>query len=130
MQANRATPYKMTREDILDLFKAIDDFDTKTFASYFDENAEFRFANIPVISGKNNIFDFVAGFFQAIKGISHKNLEIWELEGIRFVNGNVTYTRYDNSKLSVDFSNTFKLKGNKIREYRFFIDNSELFKQG
>jgi len=120
----------MTQKDIQDLFDAIDGFDTKKFASYLDEDANFRFANIPVVSGKNNIFDFVAGFFQGIKGIAHKNLETWELEGIRFVNGTVTYTRHDNSTLMVDFSNTFRLNGNKIKEYRIFIDNSELFRQG
>ena len=120
----------MTTKDIQELFKAIDAFDTQKFASFLDENANFRFANIPVVSGKNNIFEFVAGFFQGIKGISHKNLEIWELEGIRFVNGNVTYTRHDNSTLSVDFAYTFRLKDNKIKEYRIFIDNSELFRQG
>jgi hypothetical protein len=120
----------MTENDIRDLFNAIDAFDTKKFASYLDEEANFSFANIPMVSGKNNIFDFVAGFFQGIKKIAHKNLEIWELDGIRFVNGNVTYTRHDNSTLSVDFSNTFKLNGDKIKEYRIFIDNSELFKQG
>ena len=120
----------MTTEDIQDLFKAIDAFDTRKFASYLDENANLRFANMPVVSGKNNIFEFVAAFFQGIKGIRHKNLEIWELEGIRFVVGNVTYTRHDKSTLSVDFSNTFKLKGDRIKEYRIFIDNSELFRQG
>ena len=120
----------MTKKDIQDLFNAIDAFDTQKFATYLDEGADFHFANIPTVSGKNNIFEFVAGFFQGIKSIRHKNLEIWELEGIRFVNGNVTYTRHDNSTLSVDFSNTFKLNGDKIKEYRIFIDNSELFKQG
>ena len=120
----------MTQKDIHDLFNAIDNFDTKACASFLDENAHFRFANMPLLSGKNNIFDFVAGFFQGIKGISHKNLEIWELEGVRIVNGNVTYTRHDNSTLSVDFANTFRLSGDKIRDYRIFIDNSELFKQG
>jgi hypothetical protein len=120
----------MIRKDIHDLFDAIDAFDTNKFASYLDEEADFRFANMPVVSGKNNIFDFVAGFFQGIKGISHKNLETWELEGIRFVNGTVTYTRHDNSTLTVDFSNTFRLVGDKIKEYRIFIDNSELFRQG
>lgn len=118
----------MTQKDIQDLFGAIDKFDTKAFASYLDENARFKFANIPVITGKNNIFEFVAGFFQSIKAIRHKNLESYELEGIRFVMGNVTYTRLDGSTLSVDFSNTFKLNGNKIKDYLIFIDNSDLFK--
>ena len=118
----------MTKKDILDLFAAIDRFDTETFASYLDEDARFKFANIPVITGKNNIFEFVAGFFQSIKAIRHKNFEIYELEGIRFVLANVTYTRLDGTTLSVDFSNTFKLKGNKIKDYLIFIDNSELFR--
>ena len=117
----------MTQKDIHDLFKAIDEFDTKAFSSYLDENANFKFANIPLITGKNNIFDFVAGFFQSIKAIRHKNLEIYELDGIRIVNGNVTYTRLDGSTLSVDFSNTFKLNGNKIKDYLIFIDNSALY---
>lgn len=118
----------MTHKDIQDHYAAIDKFDTKAFASYLDENARFKFANIPVIKGKNNVFEFVAGFFQSIRAIRHKNLEIYELEGIRFVMGNVTYTRLDGSTLSVDFSNTFRLNGNKIIDYLIFIDNSELFK--
>ena len=118
----------MTKKDIQNLFNAIDNFDTRSFASYLDENARFRFANIPVVSGKNNIFDFVAGFFQSIKAIRHKNLEIYELDGIRFVMGNVTYTRLDGSTLSVDFSNAFILNGDKIKDYLIFIDNSALFK--
>ena len=118
----------MTQKDIHDLFAAIDKFDTKVFASYLDDKARFKFANIPVIPGQPTIFEFVAGFFQSIKAIRHKNLEIYELEGIRFVMGNVTYTRLDGSKLSVDFSNTFRLNGNKIKDYLIFIDNSDLFK--
>ncbi len=120
----------MTKEDIQGLFNAIDAFDTKTFASFLDEDAHFKFGNIPVIKGKDAIFEFVAGFFQAIKGIRHTNLESWELEGIRFVNGTVSYTRLDGSILTVNLSKTLKLKGSKIKEYLIFIDNSELFKAG
>jgi hypothetical protein len=118
----------MTKEDILSLFKAIDKFDTHSFASYLDDEANFKFGNMPVVKGKNAIFEFVAGFFQAIKAIKHTNLEIWEIEGIRFVNGTVSYTRLDGSILTVNFANTFKLTGNKIGEYLIFIDNSALFK--
>ena len=81
----------MTIEDINSLFKSIDRFDTKSFVSHLHEEASFKFGNMPAVKGKNAIFDFVAGFFQAIKAIHHTNLEVWELEGIRFVNGTVTY---------------------------------------
>ena len=118
----------MTKEDIRSLFSAIDAFDTKTFVSFLDGEANFKFGNMPVVKGKDAIFEFVAGFFQAIKGIRHTNLESWELEDIRFVNGTVSYTRLDGSTLTVNFSNTFKLRGGKIRDYLIFIDNSELFR--
>jgi hypothetical protein len=118
----------MTREDILKLFNSIDNADVSTFLSYLDVDANFKFANIPVVSGTKNIGEFLEGFFKSIKSLKHKNLEIYELTGIRFVNGNVTYTRHDGSTLSVDYSNTFKLKGNKIKDYLIFVDNSELYK--
>jgi len=118
----------MTKKDIQSLFDSIDAFDTKTFVSFIHDEGNFKFGNMPVVKGKDAIFEFVAGFFQAIKGIRHTNLESWELEGIRFVNGTVTYTRLDGSALTVNFSNTFKLKGDKILDYLIFIDNSELFK--
>jgi hypothetical protein len=120
----------MTKEDINSLFGSIDTFDTKAFASYLDEDVNFKFGNMPAVKGRSAAFDFVAGFFQAIKSISHTSLETWELNGVRFVNGLVTYTRLDGSTLSVPFSNTFKLNGDKIRDYLIFIDNSELFKNG
>ncbi|MCB8999348.1 MAG: nuclear transport factor 2 family protein [Bacteroidales bacterium] len=118
----------MTKQDILKLFKSIDESDTKTFLTFLDDNANFKFANMPVVSGKKNIGEFLDGFFKSIRSLSHKNLEIYELEGIRFVNGNVTYTRHDGSTLSVDYSNTFKMKGDKIFDYLIFVDNSELYK--
>ena len=119
----------MTKEDILSLFKAIDRFDTRSFTEFLHEDADFRFGNMPAVKGRNAIFEFVAGFFQAIKAIKHTNLEIWELEGIRFVNGTVTYTRLNGTTLKVNFSNTFKLKDGRIRDYLIFIDNSDLFKR-
>jgi hypothetical protein len=118
----------MTKKDIQSLFDAIDRFDTRTFISFLHADARFKFGNMPVVRGKDAIFEFVAGFFQAIRSIRHTNLEVWKLEGIRFVNGTVTYTRLDGSTLTVPFANTFKLEGDKIMDYLIFIDNSELFK--
>jgi hypothetical protein len=118
----------MEKQDILRLFKSIDEADVKTFLTFLDEEANFKFANLPVVSGKKNIGEFLDGFFKSIRSLSHKNLEVYELDGVRFVNGNVTYTRHDGSTLSVDYSNTFKLKNGRIRDYLIFVDNSELYK--
>lgn len=118
----------MDKKNILSLFKAIDTSDVTAFLTFLDNDANFKFANMPVVKGKEEIGKFLEGFFKSIKSLKHKNLEIYEIEGIRFVNGNVTYTRHDGSTLSVDYSNTFKLKGDKIFDYLIFVDNSELYK--
>ena len=118
----------MNKKDVLNLFKAIDDTDVSSFLTYLHPDASFKFANLPVVTGKKNIGEFLEGFFKSIKSLVHKNLEVYELEGIKFVNGHVTYTRHDNTTLSVDYSNTFKLKDDKIFDYHIYVDNSELYK--
>jgi len=118
----------MNKTDITNLFQAIDNFDTDTFVSFLDENAIFRFGNMPPVNGKDNIQPFIAGFFQSIKAIRHDQIETWEMEGVKLMNGRVTYTRHDGSELTVFFSNTFKMRGDKIGEYLIFVDTSELYR--
>ncbi len=42
--------------------------------------------------------------------------------------GDVTYTRLDNSVLTVNFCDVFKIRRSLISEYYIYIDWSELFK--
>lgn len=118
----------MNKENIHEVFNAIDSFDSDKFVSYMTDDAAFRFGNMPAVEGKENIREFVAGFFKSIKGIKHDQMEIWEADGVKLMNGRVTYTRHDDSLLSVFFANTFKMKGDKIKDYFIFVDTSELYK--
>ena len=117
----------MTKEDFGSLFKAIDDMNTQEFVSYLNDDALLRFGNQSVVEGKSAIFEYIDAFFKAIKAIAHSELEVWELSDVSFVNGRGTYTRHDDTQLSVVFSNTFKMKDNLIQEYLIYVDNSELF---
>ena len=119
----------MNKNDIMNLFKAIDSFDTNAFVSYLDEGSLLRFGNMPSVKGKAQIHQFIDGFFQSIKAIKHDQLEIWETSNDILMNGRVTYTRHDDSELIVHFANTFKLAGNKISDYLIFVDTSELYKE-
>lgn len=109
------------------LFQAIDNKDTETFLSFLSDDAVFRFGNIPPVEGRENIGQFLDNWFPTIRSVSHDQIEIWEAEGVKIMNGRVTYTRHDGSKLPVFFSNTFKMKGEKIREYFIFVDTSQLY---
>jgi limonene-1,2-epoxide hydrolase len=93
------------------------------------DDAVFRFGNMPGVEGKENIRNFVTGFFSSIKAIKHDPIEIWSNDGVRLMNGRVSYTRHDHTVLSVPFSNTFKLVGDKVKDYFIFVDTSELYKQ-
>lgn len=119
----------MTKQDVYSVFESIDQFDPETFVSFMTEDASFRFGNIPAVTGRDHIRNFVGQFFQSIKAIRHDQLEVWEHEGVMLMNGRVTYTRHDDSDLQVFFANTFKLQGGKIKEYLIFVDTSELYKQ-
>mgnify|MGYP006303551967 FL=1 len=119
----------MEKNDFIHLFNSIDRMDANEFASYLNEDAWLRFANLPTVQGKENIKDFIDNFFKSIGGIRHDGLEIWQLPDVTFVNGKVTYTRKNGTDLSVYFSNTFKMKDGKLNEYLIHVDNSLLYSE-
>jgi len=110
------------------VYQSIDHADAAKFASYISPEGIFRFANIPAVKGNKAIEVFVESFFKSLKGINHSNLESWSSDNVIFVNGNVKYTRHNNSSLEVPFSCTWKMKEGLIDEYLVFVDTSELYK--
>ena len=106
----------------------VDAMDTPGFVNLFTEEGSFRWANMAPVVGKQNLTNFLTGFFQSIRSISHTDLEYWEHPGVKIASGYVTYTRLDNSQLRVPFSVILKFKGELINEFLIFIDTSELYK--
>lgn len=114
-------------EWIKDLFNSIDEMNSEKFVSFFAEDGAFVFGNNPAANGKENVYQMVDGFFKSIKAISHKDLRTWQDQDRVITEGNVTYTRHDDTQLSVDFCNVFTMIGDKVQNYRIYIDNSELY---
>ncbi|GGF52902.1 nuclear transport factor 2 family protein [Alteromonas lipolytica] len=110
------------------LFQAIDNQDADSFAAFLAENATFRFGNAPAVHGREAIKAAVSGFFDSISAISHTLNEAWQTPAGAVSHGAVTYTRLDNSTLTVPFCNVFKIRDNLIEEYLIFVDNSELYR--
>lgn len=116
-----------TEQFVTDVFRSIDRMEAGIFAGFFTEEGEFRFGNMPSVVGRSAIEEFTNGFFKAIKGIRHTELQHWLSGNYLLVNGRVAYTRHDGSGLVVPFSVTWKLVGDKIANYLVFVDNSALF---
>lgn len=110
------------------LFNAIDSKDSGTFAQFISEHGTFRFGNMPAVTGRDNIEQFVDQFFSGIHAISHHISESWQTPGCVICHGSVTYIRHDQSELTVPFSNILKVDNDdKISDYLIFADVSALF---
>jgi hypothetical protein len=91
------------------------------------EDSIFLFGNQEAVRGKQAIRDYVAEFFKMIKASEHKVLDFWEGENSIVWQGEVTYTRLDEKKVTINFVNVFYMSGDLIKDYLIYIDNSPLF---
>ena len=107
----------------------IDAKDSETFASYITENGTFRFGNNEPVMGRKEIDNYVAAFFNMIKKSEHSVVNFWEQESSIIWQGEVIYTRLDDKKVKVYFTNIFYMKDELIDQYLIYIDNSPLFAQ-
>ncbi len=117
------------RHLIAELFFAIDDRDAYRFSEFLSQDCLFRFGNGQSITGKNAVHDVVESFFHSIAALSHEITEFIETENQVVCHGLVTYTRLDNSVLTVPFANIFKMTQHKITEYLIFVDISNLYQR-
>ena len=107
--------------------RSIDDQDVTNFSACLTDDCSFRFGNVPPVSGKEQVASFVAAFFDSIDALSHTISDAWHMPDCIICHGTVTYTRHDQSVLSVPFSNILKLKDDRICEYLIFADTSALY---
>lgn len=113
---------------INELFESIDSKNTEKFVSYITEDGEFIFANMPPAVGRSNIIEFLNNFFPSIKQLKHNVSEVFSFNDVVVMKGKVTYTRHDDSTLSVKFCNIFNMETGKIKKYDIYMDSSQLYK--
>ncbi len=80
---------------VTNLFKTVDELDVKGFLSFLTDDATFTFANVPGVTGHDEIGAFIGGFFSSINGIHHVLHDTWEHPDTIICRGEVTYTRLD-----------------------------------
>lgn len=113
--------------DIKALFESIDRMDTEAFLSFLSDDVTFRFGNAEPIQGKEVVGAAVGGFFQSIRSLNHSLIDTISQDDTLVCHGNVTYTRHDDSNLSVPFANVFKMSDGKVKDYLIFVDISQLY---
>ena len=109
------------------MFAAIDAMDADAFASFLADDACFRFGNAPAVTGRTNIRDAVGGFFGAIKALRHRLLHTWAHSDAVICEGEVTYTRPDDSEVTIPFANVLQIADGRVSAYHIYIDMTPLY---
>ena len=110
-----------------DLFKAVDARDTERFLGFLTDEASFRFGSAPLAQGKEAIRAAVDGFFSTIAACQHVLARIVVDGDVIICEGEVTYTRHDDSQISLPFANIFELEGELISSYKIYADAGPLY---
>ena len=116
----------MEKSWIENMFAAIDRKDTDAFMDFLAPSCIFRFGNMPLLEGKENIRNFTRDFFASLEAISHDLTEIWNIPNGIVCHGRVKYTRKDASTLVIPFADILKRKDKGITQYLIFADASVL----
>ncbi len=112
---------------VRELFSSVDNMDTEAFLDFLEDDALFRFGSEQTITGKEAIRETIEAFFASIKGLRHEILETWFEAGTVICQGEVTYTRKDDSDVTIPFVNILRMGSNRIREYLIYIDIKPLY---
>ena len=116
-------------EEVRETFDLLDAFDVDGFAALLSDDAQVVFGNTPALVGIPAISEGQEGFFAAIKSMSHEidPEHVWSKPGSFVVSGKVTYTRHDDSTLTIPFADVFELDGNRISRLDVHFDVAPLF---
>lgn len=116
-----------TQKWLDELADTIDSKNAKKFSEYITEEGSFRFGNAEEVKGRKAIEDYVAAFFGMINASKHETVNCWNTGEHIIWEAKVTYTRKDDKKVTVNFTNVFDMKGDLVDKYKIYIDNTPLF---
>lgn len=86
-----------------------------------------RFGNAEPIDGREAVRDAWASFCQDLNGVKHDLVEQWTIDATTIVEASVTYTRRDDSQVTVPVVTIYRERGGEIHDYRIYIDLAPLF---
>lgn len=109
------------------LFADIDSMEPERFASHLANDVTMRFGNADPIRGRDAVRTAWANFCANLSGVHHDVVEQWTIDATTIVEAEVTYTRGDDSKVTVPVVTIYRQRGGEINDYRIYIDLAPLF---
>ncbi|ATG36751.1 Ketosteroid isomerase-related protein [Phaeobacter piscinae] len=108
------------------LYSAVDAMNAEAVASFLTDDVTFRLGNFDAITGRKAVEDANASFFATIRAMGHTITGIWISGNAVFCEGEVHYTRTDQSEHKVPFATRLGLRDDKIATYNVYADISGL----
>lgn len=118
---------KNVRDFAKSVFSTIDGQNSAGFLAFLDPEAVFIFGNAPPVHGSAAIGEAADRFFDAITELHHEVEQVWHINDFIICRLSVTYTAHDGRLLQLPAATIWQLAGDKITDYRIYIDNSPLF---
>jgi hypothetical protein len=109
------------------LFEDIDSMDPDRYARHLSQDVVLRFGNSEPVVGRLAVRDAWAAFCADLRGVRHELVECWVLGPATIVEARVTYTRANDSTVTVPAVTIYRASGDLIDDYRIFIDLAPLF---
>lgn len=116
-----------TRDYVSRVYADVDSMDVRKLLAHLTEDCAFIFGNAEPVIGHPAIQAYIGGFMGMIAGIVHEIEDVWRVDDVVIVRQKVTYTRKDQSQVSYPAAIIWRLRGERICEFRIYVDNSTLF---
>lgn len=110
-----------------ELFAAIDAKDADAFVEFLTPEGRFLFGSMPAAEGRDAVREAVNGFFGTIKGLEHALHKVIQTGDTLVTEGVVTYTRHDDTAITLPFVDVFEYDGELISEYKIYMDIGPLY---
>jgi limonene-1,2-epoxide hydrolase len=110
-----------------DLFADIDSMQPERFTAHLADDVTMRFGNADPIHGRDEVGQAWAAFCQDLNGVHHDLVEQWTVDGTTIVEARVTYTRGDDTQVTVPVVTIYRERDGEINDYRIYIDLAPLF---
>jgi ketosteroid isomerase-like protein len=101
---------------------AVDSADADRFASYFAENATYRFGNYEPVAGRAGIAAATAGAVNAVWPVRHRVEQVAEIGSQLFCRFTILVSKPDGVELELPCVTVIELADGLITDYRVHMD--------
>lgn len=114
------------------LDKFLNTFETKDadkLAKFLTDDAILYDGNNEPLIGRDAIRKAVGDFFRLVKGMKFKVIRKWVHSDSIIVQGDVTFTRLDESEITLPFADIYYMKEDRIQKLYSYTDINPLFEE-